>query len=115
MDSAKRLAREWIETWEHGDPLTLPLAQNFVHESPFGRIEGRAKYLEIVRPLAEENVTRLEVQDVLAEGNRACVAFTMDTDNGPVACCDWVTVEGDQIMSVRSYYDTRDLPHFEKY
>ena len=39
----------------------------------------------------------------------------METPNGPVACCDWVTVTGGEITSVHSYYDSRSLPHFEKY
>jgi len=115
MNEAKKLAREWIEVWGRDDPSVLPLAENFVHVSPFGRIEGRDRYLEVVRPLAEANVAALQVQDVLAEGNRACVAFSMDTPNGPVACCDWVVVEQGRILSVHSYYDSRNLPHYQKY
>lgn len=115
MTDAKRLARLWIEVWDGGDPTTLPLAAGFVHESPFGRIEGRARYLEIVRPLAEANVASLRVRDVIAEGDRACVSFVMRTGGVEVGCCDWVTVSGGEIVSVRSHYDTRDLPHFEKY
>lgn len=44
MHDAKRLAREWIEVWRRGDPESLPLAEAFMHESPFGRSEGRAKF-----------------------------------------------------------------------
>ena len=48
MSQAKRLAHRRIETSDRGAPSTLPLADNFVHVSPFGRIEGRERYLEIV-------------------------------------------------------------------
>ncbi|MFQ5527918.1 MAG: nuclear transport factor 2 family protein [Thermoanaerobaculia bacterium] len=115
MDQAKKLAREWIEVWDRGDPSTLPLADGFVHVSPFGRIEGREKYLEVVRPMAEANVASLHIQDVIGEGDRACITFSMDTPNGPVACCDWVVVADGEIASVDSYYDSRNLSHFEKY
>ena len=115
METAKRLARQWIEIWGSGDPLALPLANDFVHVSPFGRLEGRDNYLDVVRPMAKENVAALEVQEVIGEGDTACVAFTMETPNGPVPCCDWVVVEGDRIRSVHSYYDSRDLPAFEAY
>lgn len=115
MNRAKRLAREWIEVWGRGDPTTLPLAEDFVHVSPFGRIEGRGPYLDMVRPLARKNVVSLHVQDVIAEGDRACITFTMDTPNGPVACCDWVTVAEGRIASVHAYYDPRELPSFEEY
>lgn len=113
--SAGELARQWIEVWDGGDPTTLPLADDFVHESPFGRLEGREPYLDVVRPLAEQNVVSLHVRDVLSEGDRACVAFDMDTPTGPVACCDWVRVSGGRILSVHSYYDPRKLPGFEEY
>ena len=112
---AKRLARDWIEIWGRGDPRTLPLAGDFTHESPFGRIEGRERYLKIVEPMAQENVASLHVLEVIAEGDRACVRFTMETPNGVVDCCDWVTVAEDRIAAVHSYYDSRNLPHFEEY
>jgi hypothetical protein len=115
MADTERVARRWIEVWGEDDPATLPLAPGFVHESPFGRIEGREKYLEIVKPMAEANVASLHIRDLVADGDRACVAFTMETPGGPVECCDWVTIAGDEIVSVRSYYDTRNLPHFEPY
>lgn len=115
MDQARRLAREWIEIWGRGDPSTLPLAADFVHVSPFGRIEGREEYLETVRPMAAANVASLHIREVIAEGNRACIRFSMDTPNGTVACCDWVAVAAGQITSVHSYYDSRNLPYFEKY
>ncbi len=115
MTDTAGIARAWIEVWGRDDPATLPLAQGFVHVSPFGRIEGRDRYLEIVGPLAEQNVASLVVTDVISQGDRACVAFTMDTPNGAVECCDWVTVAGGQIVSVRSYYDPRKLPNSDEY
>ncbi|MCB9845200.1 MAG: nuclear transport factor 2 family protein [Phycisphaeraceae bacterium] len=112
---AASLAREWIEVWNSGDPTTLPLADDFVHSSPFGRLEGRNHYLDVVRPMAASNVVSLHIQDVVAQGDRACIAFTMDTPNGPVPCCDWIRVAGGRIHSVTSYYDSRSIPNFEKY
>ena len=115
MNQAKKLAREWGEIWNSGDPATLPLADDFVHVSPFGRIEGRERYLDIVRPMAAGNVASLTVHDVIGEGDRAAVCFSMETPNGAVACCDWVIVVDGKIQSIHSHYDSRDLPHFEKY
>jgi len=115
MNEAARLAREWIEVWGRDDPATLPLADDFVHTSPFGRIEGREKYLEVVRPMAATNVAALVVEDVIAEGDRAAITFSMDTPNGPIACCDWLVVADGRIVSVHSYYDPRKLPHLQTY
>lgn len=115
MSNAKQLARQWIEIWDKGDPMTLPLADDFVHMSPFGKLEGREKYLDVIRPMAAQNVVSLHIQDVIGEDDQACVTFTMDTPHGPVPCCDWVTVAGGKILSVNSYYDSREIPNFEKY
>ena len=43
MSEASDLARLWIETWGRGTPDELPLADDFVHVSPLGRIAGRAR------------------------------------------------------------------------
>lgn len=115
MKQARTLARDWIEAWDRGNPSALPLADDFVHVSPFGRLEGRQTYLGIVEPMAAENVAALQIQDVVAEDDQACVRFTMETPNGPIECCDWVAVSEGKIVSVHSYYDSRNLPHFETY
>ncbi len=109
MNEPQRLARVWIETWQTGDPLTLPLTEDFTHESPFGVITRREKYLETVIPMAKKNVARLRVEDAIGEGDRACVLFTMETPSGPVACCDWLTLRDGKIAAVRSHYDPRGL------
>lgn len=115
MEQARRLARQWIEVWGRDDPATLPLAEDFVHVSPFGRIEGREKYLDFIRPMTEGKVGPIPVEDVFAEGDRACVRYTMALPEGSLDCCDVVTVKGDKITSVHAYYDTRDMPNFEEY
>lgn len=115
LSEAESLARRWIEVWGRDDPRTLPLAETFVHVSPFGRLEGRSRYLEVVMPMAQQNVASLRITSVISEGNQACIAFTMDTPRGPIPCCDWVTVADGEILSVHSYYDSRNLPNFDKY
>lgn len=82
------------------------LAADFVHESPFGRLEGRDDYLKTVEPMARKSVMRLAICDVVAAGDRAAVWFENETPNGVVPTCDWVRVEGDLISEIRSFYDT---------
>ncbi len=82
-DDAKRLAREWIEIWDRGEPRALPLADEFVHVSPFGRIEGRGRYLEVVEPIAAQNVASLHVEQIIAEvapGPASRSSWTLRTD-----------------------------------
>lgn len=103
-----RLARGWIQAWQRMDMAWLRehLAPDFVHVSPFGRLEGREPYLETVEPMARKSVTELVVRDVVASGDRAAVWFENRTQVGVVQTCDWVGVEENVIREIRSFYDT---------
>jgi ketosteroid isomerase-like protein len=102
------LAVGWIEAWVEMDMdwLRQRLAPDFVHISPFGRLEGRDSYLETVEPMARKSVMELKVVDVIATGDRAAVRFENRTRNGVVESCDWIRVEDGLIQEIRSFYDS---------
>jgi len=103
-----QLAAGWIEAWIRMDMewLRQRLAPDFVHVSPFGRLEGRDHYLATVEPMARKSVMELKVKDVIASGDQAAVWFENTTPKGAVPSCDWVRVEGDHIKEIRSFYDS---------
>ena len=107
--SAETLARTWIERWSEGAPDLIPLAEGFTHTSPYGRVSGREKYLEWVKPMAARNVTKLTIRRTLAQGNQAAIHFEMQTPTGPIEVCDWVVVDDGQIAEIHSFYDATDL------
>ena len=109
--TAGRLAVQWIEAWQRMDIdwLRKTLTDEFVHESPFGRFEGRDRYLEAVEPMARKSVMKLEVLDVVAQAHRAVVRFENQTPQGVVETCDWVRVEAGRIVEIRSFYDTASV------
>ncbi len=80
-------------------------APDFVHISPFDKLEGRDSYLATVEPMARKSVMELSIREVIASGNRAAVWFQNKTPSGAVETCDWVRVENDRIMEIRSFYD----------
>lgn len=86
--------------------LREKLAADFVHVSPFGRLEGRDHYLATVEPMARKSVSELIVKDVIGSGNQAAVWFENKTVNGVVPSCDWVRIENDTIKEIRSFYDS---------
>jgi len=53
-ERSAELAVGWIEAWIRMDMewLRQRLAPDFVHVSPFGRLEGRESYLATVEPMA---------------------------------------------------------------
>jgi ketosteroid isomerase-like protein len=108
MGRSAALARGWIEAWNRMDLewLRANLAPDFVHVSPFGRLEGRERYLSTVEPMARKSVTTLEIRDVIADGDRAAVWFGNVTPAGVVESCDWVRVEDGRIAGIRSFYDS---------
>ena len=110
---AEFLAKLWIDYWNEGRPDDIPLADAFVHTSPFGRIEGRENYLQTVKPMALRNVTSLTILRTMAQSNQAVVHFEMLTPQGPVQACDWITVEDDQIAEIHSFYDATRLRYQE--
>jgi len=107
-DRAAALARGWIEAWilMDLDWLRDHLAEDFVHTSPFGRLEGREHYLATVEPLARKSVAELVIREVVASGDRAAIWFENRGPKGVVDSCDWLRVEGHRILEIRSFYDT---------
>lgn len=89
-DSPADIARTWLRAWDTGDLGLLRLAPDFVHTSPFGRIEGAEEYMRIV---------------IEGEG-RAAITYELETPAGTVEACDWVYVENGLIQEVNGYYDS---------
>lgn len=102
------LAVGWIEAWIRMDMewLRERLAPDFVHTSPFGRLEGRDSYLETVEPMARKSVQELAIKDVIAGENQAAVWFENQTRNGVIPSCDWVRIQNGMIKEIQSFYDS---------
>lgn len=105
-DSPEHLARTWLRAWDTGDLSLLKLAPDFVHTSPFGRIEGAEEYLRVVEPMSRKSVRGITVKDVIAGDGRAAITYELETPAGTVEACDWVYVEDGHIREVNAYYDS---------
>jgi hypothetical protein len=100
------MARTWLRAWDTHDLSLLRLAPDFVHTSPFGRIEGAEEYLRMVEPMSRKSVLGITVRHVIEGEDRAAIAYELKTPAGTVEACDWVFVAGGQIREVVSYYDS---------
>ena len=109
MTDAGALATLWIESWSKGDPSPIPLAEGFVHISPFGRIEGREAYLEFMAPMTGDHAMPLTVLRLLAGDDEAVIHYRMPGPGGPVDACDWVAVNDGEIIEIRAFYDATSL------
>jgi hypothetical protein len=105
-DSPGDLARTWLRAWDTHDLSLLRLTPDFVHTSPFGRIEGAEEYLRIVEPMSRKSVRKITVRDVIEGEGRAAITYDLETPAGTVEACDWIYVEQGRIREVNSYYDS---------
>ena len=107
-ERSAELATGWIEAWTRMDMAWLKeqLAPNFVHTSPFGRLEGRDFYLKTVEPMARKSVQELHIKHVIASESQAAVWFENRTPRGVIQSCDWVRVENGLITEIQSFYDS---------
>ena len=89
------LVEQWFNKWEAGDFLDLPITENFKHTSPFGTIDGKKAYLDLVQENKDKFLGyRFEIHDALYGKDNACVRYT--------------GVQGDFTLDVSEWYYARD-------
>ena len=104
---SRKVAENWLHAFQQKDISLVALAEGFTHSSPFGVVEGRDTYLNMVR--ANEAAffdVELEVQDIITEGDKIAIRYLL---NGNPAC-DCIYIEGDQIAHIHSYYHIGEKP-----
>lgn len=106
---SRKLAETWFEAFRNKDISTLPLAEDFVHTSPFGAIKGRQTYLDLVNenPKAFFSAT-IKLIDFIESSDKVAVRYLVDD----MPACDCIYVRNDQISEIFSYYHYGDLPTF---
>ena len=103
--------KQWLSCWETGILDDLPILDDFRHTSPFGTIETKKRYLEIVEKNKSDFLgNTLTVIDQILEGNKVCVQFEQRNANTGLrmVVCEWYTLEGDCIKDIRSFYNIGD-------
>lgn len=108
-EDAKLLAETWLTCWKEGRPDDIPLAEDFVHVSPFGRIEGRRNYLDTVKPLAAKTVVRIEVKRTIAAPGEAAILYDTVAPDHTRGAVDWVFVKDGEITEIHSFYDASKI------
>lgn len=102
------IVEQWFECWRSGDTDNLPIADDFTHTSPFGTIEGKERYLEIVAKNKQDFLgNTLTVIKQINEGDNVCVQFEQSNKNTglEMTVCEWYELEGNIIKSIRSFYN----------
>ena len=102
----------WFTCWSSGVIDDLPITDDFRHTSPFGTIESKSRYLEIVNKNRESFLgNKLTVLKHIVDGNDVCVQFRQTRDDDPefeMNVCEWYVVDGDRIREIQSFYNIGD-------
>ncbi|HSM32245.1 MAG TPA: nuclear transport factor 2 family protein [Woeseiaceae bacterium] len=102
----------WFACWNTGPIDDLPITDDFRHTSPFGTIESRARYLEIVNRNRDQFLgNRLAVLRQIVDGNDVCVQFRQTRDDDPdfeMTVREWYVLDGDRIREIESFYNIGD-------
>jgi hypothetical protein len=99
----------WFACWNSGDTDDLPITDDFRHTSPFGTIETKARYLEVVNKNRDAFLgNRLTVLRQIVDGNNVCVQFRQTREDDPdfeMTVCEWYVLDGDRIKEIESVYN----------
>ena len=97
----KEIIQRWFATWESGDYLQIPITENFRHSSPFGIIDGKKAYLDLVKSNIDKFLGhRFEFHDELIEDQKACIRYTATHENRSYRVSEWFYKEGDLLKEV---------------
>ena len=106
----QELVKTWFDKWNEGDFLQLPIADEFKHTSPFGTIDGKEKYLDLVKENKDKFLGyKFKIHDAIYEKNRACVRYTAIQGDFTLDVSEWHYTKGDLIVEIIAYYHIGDV------
>ncbi|MDN5205510.1 nuclear transport factor 2 family protein [Fulvivirgaceae bacterium BMA10] len=108
MKSTQELVNEWFDIWNKGNFQELPLAEDFKHISPYGTIEGKSNYMELIESNRDKFLgNRIEMHDEIYEGNRGCVRYNVSKGDFSMNVSEWLYIENDKIKEISAYYNIK--------
>lgn len=109
MDS-KQLVIDWFSKWTEGDFLNLPISDNFKHTSPFGTIESKKTYLELVQQNADKFLGyEFTIIDGIYGDDKACVRYTALQGEFSLDVSEWYYFEDGLIEEIVAYYHIGEI------
>lgn len=110
MDS-KKLVTTWFQKWNEGDFMNLPVSENFKHTSPFGTIDGKNTYLNLVKENKDKFLGYVfEIHDTVYEEGKACVRYTAKQgDDFQLDVSEWYYIKDGLIEEITAYYHIGEI------
>ena len=107
----KNLVEQWFDKWNKGEFYNLPIAENFKHTSPFGTIEGKKAYTELVEKNKDKFLGYVfEIHDAIYEDEKACVRYTAKQGSDfKLDVSEWYYVKNNLIEEIIGYYHIGEI------
>ena len=106
----RQLVKKWFEVWENGDFQNIPVTENFKHTSPFGTIDGKKAYLELVESNRDKFLGyRFEIHDEIFGEDNACVRYTGIQGDFKLDVSEWIYAGKNGIKEIVSYYHIGEI------
>ncbi len=103
---AEELAKEWFLKWETGEFMKLPISDNFVHTSPYGTIEGKQAYLDLIKVNRDKFLGHtFKIHDLICEPHRACIRYIAIKEGFVLEVTEWHYVRDGLIHQIVAYYN----------
>ena len=102
----EQLIRNWFTIWENGEFENLQLTQTFTHTSPYGVIEGKEAYLNMVRANKEAFLgNTFVIIDQVIDKDKACVRYSLNNADFSMDVAEWFYIKDNLIDAIVSYYN----------
>ena len=108
--SLQSLVNTWFEKWEKGEFLDLPITPDFRHVSPFGTIEGKQTYIDLVKANQDRFLGyRFDIHDRIFDGDRGCVRYTAVQGDFRLDVSEWYFARDGLIGTIMAYYHIGEI------
>ena len=108
---SKDLVAKWFTVWQNGNFQDIPVSENFKHTSPFGTIEGKKAYLDLVESNKEKFLGyQFIIHDEIYGPNNACVRYTAKQGaDFSLDVSEWYYIKNGLIQEIIAYYHIGEI------
>jgi hypothetical protein len=107
----QQLVEQWFEAWDTGNLADLPISENFKHSSPFGTIEGKKAYMELVQKNRSKFLGyTFQIHDAMYDHNKACVRYpARQGKDFKLDVSEWYYTHENRIDEIISHYHIGEI------
>ena len=104
MDDPLTIVHRYLDAIVAKDFYALNLADDFFHQSPFGRVDGVPAFIEACK-LVVAHTKAIDIKRELVQGDTVCVFYDAVTATGRMPMTEWYRIRNGQIADIEVFFD----------